>query len=351
MATLVIDGKKCAFTKTQTILEAARENGFHIPTLCYHKKTGPAGRCGLCVVKIEGMQGLQTACTAEAEDGMSVKTETPEILEARKTIVNLLLAAGEHNCLSCEANGECELQNAAYELGIERPAFFAQNTPIPVDDSSAMIVRDAKKCIKCGRCVVACNCNVVNEVLYYGYRGCEMKVICDHDKPLVDSSCVQCGECVQLCPVGAAIDKKSIGRGRPWELEKVNTTCAYCGVGCQVTLHVDRSKNSIVKVTGRDTLPNEGMLCVKGRYGFEFPSSENRLKYPLIKKNGKHERVSWDEALDYTAAKIKSIIDRDGPDVFSAFGSGRITNENNYALMKFTRAVIKTNNIDHCART
>jgi formate dehydrogenase major subunit len=168
---------------------------------------------------------------------------------------------------------------------------------------------------------------------------------------MANSSCVQCGECVQLCPVGALIDRKAVGKGRTWQLEKIDTTCAYCGVGCQVTLHVDRAANRIVRVTGRETEPNDGMLCVKGRYGYEFPSSENRLTEPMIRKNGELEPVSWDEALDFTAARIGEIVEEYGPDSFSAFGSGRITNENNYAISKFTRAVIKTNNVDHCART
>jgi predicted molibdopterin-dependent oxidoreductase YjgC len=220
-----------------------------------------------------------------------------------------------------------------------------------VDDSSEMIVFDHRKCIQCGRCIAACNQVVVNEVLGMAQRGFEARVVCDLDQPMSRSTCVQCGECVQLCPVGAIIDKKAVGRGRAWELEQVNTTCPYCGVGCQVTLHVDRGANRIVRVTGREVPPNDGMLCVKGRFGYEFPSSPKRLTQPMVRKNGKLEPVSWDEALDYTAQRIGEIVAKHGPDVFSAFGSGRITNENNYAIAKFTRAVIKTNNVDHCART
>ncbi len=134
-------------------------------------------------------------------------------------------------------------------------------------------------------------------------------------------------------------------------METVNTTCPYCGVGCQVTLHVDKDANRIVRVTGREVVPNDGMLCVKGRFGYEFPSSPKRLTQPLLRKNGELEPVSWEEALDFTAERIKKIVEEHGPDVFSAFGSGRTTNESNYAISKFTRAVIKTNNVDHCART
>mgnify|MGYP000863231758 CR=1 FL=1 len=333
-----------------TVLEAARRCGVYIPSLCYHPKTGPAGKCRACVVEIEGLRGLQTACTVRVRDGMKVFSNTERVLQAQRLVIDLLLSSGEHDCLSCEQNGVCELQQAAYFLGIERPTFRIERDR--ADDRSAEFIdRDPARCIACGRCVAGCNSTVVNEVLDFGFRAGETAVIVDDDLPMGASSCVQCGECVQLCPTGALTDKKARGLGRAWELEKVNTTCPYCGVGCQVTLHVDRARNRVVRVTGREVSPNQGMLCVKGRYAYEFPSSDKRLKYPMIKKDGQHVRVSWDEALDYTASRIKTIIDQHGPDTFSAFGSGRITNENNYAIQKFTRAVIGTNNVDHCART
>lgn len=348
---MTIDGREVSYESGQTVLEAARAAGMSIPSLCYHRKTGQVGRCRICVVEVSGMRGLQTACTLAAREHLEVRTDTPQVIETRRMIVNLLLSSGNHNCISCEQSGACELQDAAYRLGIETPAFVVEDPPMTVDASSEMLMRDMRKCIKCGRCVAACQHVVVNEVLDFAHRANESEVICDNDLPMADSSCVQCGECSQLCPVGALIDKKSVGKGRTWELTPLNTTCPYCGVGCQVTAHVDRAANRIVKVTGREVPPNDGMLCVKGRYAFEFPSNSQRLMFPMVKKDGNHVRVSWDEALDYTAERIRAIMDQHGPDVFSAFGSGRITNENNYAIQKFTRAVIKTNNVDHCART
>lgn len=347
-----INGQSCEAVPGQTVLDVARANGFYVPTLCYHAKTGRAGKCRACVAEIQGMRGLQTTCTIEVKDGMEVRLDTPKVQQARRLVVDLLLSSGRHDCLICEKSGECELQEAAYRLGIRKPGFeVAEDEEAKYDDSSRFIVRDDSKCIKCGRCIAGCKGTVCNDVLDFGFRSGKTKVICDDDQSMGASTCVQCGECVQLCPVGALVNKKSVGKGRVWDLEKVDTTCPYCGVGCQVTLHVDRPRNRIAKVTGRECEPNQGMLCVKGRYGYEFPSHPERLKYPMIKRNGTHERVSWEEALDYTADRMRTILTKHGPDVFSAFGSGRITNENNYALSKFMRAVIRTNNIDHCART
>jgi len=351
---MVIDGKEVSFDKGKTILEVARENGMYIPTLCYHPKTGQASKCRICVVEVEGMRGLQTSCSVEAAEGMKVKTETEAVMEARKLVVNLLLADGNHNCLSCESNGECELQEAAYHLGIETPAFLIEGTEEPVyDDSSEMIVRDLKKCIQCGRCIEGCNTTVVNEVLDFGYRGHETQVICDEGKKMGESSCVQCGECAQLCPVGAIIDKNAIGKGRPWELKKVRTVCPYCGVGCQLNLHVDERTNKIVKVTGVEgATTNDGMLCVKGRYGFDFINSDERLTTPLIrdKKGGELREASWEEAISLVAAKFLEIKKKDGPNAIAGLASAKVTNEENYAFQKFMRKEVGTNNVEHCAR-
>jgi formate dehydrogenase alpha subunit len=348
---ITIDGRKVSFADGQTVLAVARENGIRIPTLCFHRKLVPEGRCRVCLVRLEGRAGLQPSCRLVAQDGMVVTTADDELVALRRELVGLMLSNGEHNCIACERTGQCELQSLAYALGVESAPIVVQSHGRVIDTSSPMILRDMRRCIACGRCVAACNTTVVNEVLGFANRGEDVTVVCDDDLPMAESSCVQCGECVQMCPVGALIDKKSKGKGRPWELHHVVTTCPYCGTGCQLVLHVDRQANRIVRVTGREGVPpNDGMLCVKGRYGYEFPSSEKRLTAPLIKKNGVHVEVSWEEALDYTYKRIKEIVDRDGPDVFSAFGSGRVSNELNYAIMKFTRAVIKTNNVDHCAR-
>ncbi len=348
---ITIDDRVLEFREGQTVLDVARENGIWIPTLCWHARTGKASRCRVCSVEVEGMRGLQMSCNLPASDGMVISTQSERVKKSRRIIVENLISNGHHNCMTCEANGRCELQDTAYWLGIKKWD-VVEEPGRPLDASSPMLIMNPNKCIECGRCIEACHNLVVNEVLTFQGRGYDTKVVCDTGIPMADSSCVQCGECAQVCPTAAIIEKKAMVKGREWELEKVNTTCPYCGVGCQVTLHVDKYRNRIVRVSGRDGIPpNDGMLCVKGRFAYDFPSSPKRVQRPMIKKNGEHVEVSWEEALDYTAEKLREIKLKYGPDTFSAVSSARTTNENNYALMKFARGVMGTNNVDHCART
>jgi len=351
---LAIDGRTVTARQGQTVLEVARERGAYVPSLCYHPKVGQAALCRVCVAEVDGMNGLQTTCTLSARDGMEIHTDTPLVREARRMNVELLLASGVHDCLTCEATGRCELQDIAYRLGAERPSFPIADARRPVDASSEFIVRDFDKCIHCFRCIRGCNDLVVNEVLDMGYRGDRSTVICDDDIPMGRSSCVHCGECAQLCPTGALIEKKAVGMGRPWELDRVRTTCPYCGVGCQVEVHVDRSANRIVRVTGVEgTPPNDGMLCLKGRFAYDFTSSPERLTMPLMRRTRSEplQPVPWDMALDFAAERLAGIRERHGPDAIGVIACARATNESNYAAMKFARAGVGTNNVDHCART
>lgn len=348
---ITINGKTYEAREDQTVLQVARENGVYIPSLCYHARTGPAGKCRACVAEVEGMRGLQTTCTVTVKDGMNVCTDSEKVRAAQRLVVDLALSSGKHDCLSCEQNGACELQDAAYYLGIERPTFRAEEE-FEVDESSEFVYRDHSKCIQCGRCVAGCNGTVVNEVLDFGYRGNKTKVICDEDVPMGESTCVQCGECVQLCPVGAIVDKRARGQARNWELEKVETICPYCGVGCRINLHIDRVKNRIVRVTGAEDGPaNDGMMCVKGRYGFDFVSSPERLTTPLIKdKSGTFQKATWAEAFELVATKFGTIRQEHGPDSIGGFASAKVTNEENFTFQKFMRKEVGTNNVDHCAR-
>ena len=349
---IVIDGEEREVQSGQTVLDAARANGVYIPALCWHPRTGQAARCRACVVEVEGVRGLQTACTTPVKEGMVVHTTTPDVMAARRTIVELLLANGSHDCLSCEANGACELQEMAYRLGIEHPAFYISGERQPVDDSSEGIIRDLSKCIHCGRCVAACNNTVMHETLDFGYRGARLEVICDMFKPLGESTCVQCGECVQVCPVGALVFKPSKGKARAWEVEHKEVICPYCGVGCVLDIAVKDGKYLWAYGAEKDweKLPNAGMLCVKGRFGLEYLNHADRLTTPLIRRNGSLEPATWDEALDLVATKLSAVRDQYGPDAVGCLSSAKVTNEENFAMQRFARAVIGTNNVDHCAR-
>ncbi len=349
---VTIDGKPCEAGAGQTVLQVANANGIYIPALCWHARTGKAGRCRACVVEVDGVKGLKESCALEVKDGMVVNTRTDKVLTARKTIVELLLANGQHNCLSCEANGGCELQNMAYDLGIEAPAFLIDEQPMALDESSEGIIRDLNKCIQCGRCVEACNNTVMHEVLDFGWRGKQQRLICDDDKPMGDSTCVQCGECVQVCPVGALVYKTAKGLARKWEVEKKRIICPYCGVGCSIDVAI--KDNQVLWAEGTEEnweqIPGRGMLCVKGRFGLDYVNREDRLTTPLIRKNGKLVEADWDEALDLVASKLGETKKKHGAGAVGCFSSAKTTNEENFAMMRFARAVIGTNNVDHCAR-
>ena len=350
--TLIIDGMSVEFPAGQTILEVARRAGIYtIPTLCYLKDTTATGACRMCMVEVEGARTLLPACATAAAPGMVIRTESPRIDAARTMVLELLLASGNHNCLVCEANGVCELQALAYRYQVSTPSFAnPPETQYYLEDNKHLIRRDFSKCILCGRCVRACNEKQVNQAISMGYRGEHNKIVTRADLTYSESDCVFCGECVQSCPVGALVELKAIGQARPWETRKVRTTCPYCGVGCQLWLHVKNGK--IVKVTGVEAgAPNKGRLCVKGRFGYDFIYSPERLTMPLIKTNGEFREASWDEALDLVADKLKDTIAKHGPDAIAGVSCARSINEDSYQMQKLFRAVIGTNNIDHCART
>ena len=370
---LSINGNTFSFTPGETILEVAHRNSIDIPTLCHLKRATPTGACRMCVVEVKGARSLVASCAAPAAPNMEIQTETAKVVEARRIVLQLLLSSGNHNCAVsgsaadnwtefqlkvqqaeavtelCPVWGDCRLQDLAFRYQVTGERFEPTETSYPMETANPFIMRDFSRCIQCGRCVQACNEVQVNQAIHFGYRGAATKIIAAGDRPYINSDCVFCGECVQACPVGALVEKDSRYEARPWETRKVRTTCSYCGVGCQLYLHV--RDNTVVKITGvEDVAPNYGSLCVKGRFGFDFIHSPDRLKAPLIKENGSFREATWDEALDLVAGKFKEIKAEHGSDSIGMLTSARITNEENYIAQKFARAVIGTNNVDHCAR-
>ncbi len=372
---MVINNREVTFTPGQTILEAAAANQIHIPTLCYMKDVLPIESCRVCVVEVEGFESLVPSCATPAKAGICVQTESKKVVAARKEIIALLLASGNHNCAVaetgdrdwtalqlqvqqddhsaelCPAWGDCRLQDLAYHYQVTTSGVPRASSPYPMETENPLIIRDFSRCILCGRCVKACREVQVNNAIQFGYTSDYTKITTVNDVPLKDSNCVFCGECVQACPVGALVEKKARYQYRPWKAQKIRTTCPYCGVGCQLWLHVVDGR--IVRVTGvEDAAPNKGRLCVKGRFGYDFIYSEERLKNPLIRNDdGSFREATWDEALGLVADRFKQIIREHGPDALAGVSCARSINEDSYQMMKFFRAVIGTNNIDHCART
>ncbi len=342
--TVTIDGKKIEVKKGTTVLQAARQAGIYIPTLCDDEDLKPYGACCMCVVEIEGMRGLPTSCTTPATDGMVVHTDSTLANTSRLMTMQLILANHPSECLTCAKNQNCDLQKLARYLGVEQADFdkMRKRTKVlPIDDSSPAYTRDMNKCILCGKCWRSCHEITGSDAIDIAYRGDKATVIGAGDLPILLSRCEECGECVSRCPTGALVFKNSRQVTR-----EVKTTCPHCAVGCQTFLGM--RGNELVSVRGDKEGPsNEGHLCVKGRFGVvDFVNSKDRLKTPLIKRDGKFVPATWDQALTLVAEKLKSYK----PYEIGVISSARSTNEANYLMQKFGRAVIGTNNVDHCAR-
>lgn len=348
---VTINGQKIQAQAGQTILEAATSAGIKIPVLCHHPALEPIGACRVCLVEVARQKTLQPACTFQVTEGMEVWTHSPKAEDARRFVLELLLSDHPLDCMTCERAGHCELQDLAYQYGIKQTRFPGVQHDYPVDSSNPFYERDYNKCILCRRCVRACD--EINGVEAIGViqRGFDSKIGTPFDGPMQDSVCEFCGMCVEVCPTAALVPKLRKWQGRTWEFEQVATTCPYCGMGCQ--FYLDVKDGQIVQVSSRwDAPSNHGWLCVKGRFGWDFVHHPDRLTKPLIRreKGGELQEATWDEALDFIATRLSGIKQEYGPAAFGALASAKCTNEENYAMQKFARAVIGTNNVDHCAR-
>ncbi|MGC8705002.1 MAG: formate dehydrogenase subunit alpha [Athalassotoga sp.] len=355
MLSIEIDGRNYNIPEGKNLLEFLLENGFDIPHLCYHPALKSIGACRMCVVEVEGSKNLVTSCTAEIREGMKIKTNSPLVKESREVNLSLLLKDHPDDCMTCDQNGNCALQDLAYEyFPSGKPLFgYMKEKRYQIDDSSEFIVRDLNKCIKCQLCVRVCDEIEGMSIYSMVQRGHQSYPSTFMNLPLAQTNCVSCGECASVCPTGAIVEKPSIGKARWNKVEKVKTTCLYCGVGCQIDVYFDPKRNDIVRIQGssENKEVNDAVAtCVKGKFGYGFVNHPDRLKSPLLKKNGEFVPVEWDEAIDYTAKRLIEIKEKYGPDSIGFLSSARCTNEENYLLQKIARAVIGTNNIDHCAR-
>ncbi|MBF0487251.1 MAG: molybdopterin-dependent oxidoreductase [Nitrospirae bacterium] len=345
MVEFTIDDKIIKVPDGTTILVAAMENGIDIPHLCWDKRLTPFGGCRICLVEIEGHSKLYTSCSTAAENGMVVYTSTPEVLKARKTVFELLLVHHPLDCPICDKAGECKLQDMSYKYGASTSSYAGEKKADPEDIANPLIDINTNRCIMCGRCVRVCwEHQGVGAINFIG-RGFGTKVSPPFEETL---NCEFCGQCVDACPVGALGSKPFRHRARAWFLEQKDNICPYCGVGCTITLDIREGR--ILNARGVDGKGvSNGDLCTKGRYGTDYIYSSNRLKTPLVRKNGELVPSSWEEAMYLVANGLKQIIKTHGPDSIGAIGSSRCSIEDNYVLQKFMRTAIGTNNIDSSA--
>jgi len=347
MINITIDGNELHIKAGTTVLQAAKQAGIVIPTLCHDDRIQPFGACRLCVVEIDGMPKPVTSCTTPVTDNMIVTTKSEKLYRLRRTVVELLLSDHPNDCMTCIGTGDCTLQELAYEYGIRENRFQGETRDHDRVDTNPFILRQQNKCVMCGLCVRVCDEVQGVGAIGFADRGFEAKVISPFGNTL---DCEFCGQCIAVCPTGALSGTGWAGKPRLEGVKSTETICAYCGCGCNVTL--SSHGDEVIRVSSEPDNINKGWLCVKGRFGFDFINSPDRLKYPLIRKEkgGDLVKATWGEALDLVAEKFSAITRESGADSVGGLSSARCTNEENYMFQKLFRAGFGTNNIDHCAR-
>src|SRR6266436_2221535 len=340
---LTVDGKKLAAPAGSLLIEACKSVGIEVPSFCYYPGLSLQGACRMCVVKVEKMPKLQTACTTTVTEGMVVSTDSDEVRQARKAMVELLLGNHPLDCPVCDAGGECELQDMTFSYGAAESKYMEPKNHKEEQQWSPVVYFDRPRCILCYRCVRVCGEGMDVWALGVQNRGVGSIIAPNKEDHL---ECEECGMCIDICPVGALTSGTYRYKTRPWEMQYVSTICTHCSNGCKTTLSV--RNHEILRANNRDLSGiNKEFLCVKGRFGFDFTKHPERLKHPLLRKGDKLLPVSWEEASQAAAAKLKELHMAYGGEAIGFIGSNRASNEENYLLQRLARATFGTNNIDH----
>jgi formate dehydrogenase major subunit len=356
LVTLTIDGVAVQVPGGTSVMRAAESIGSRVPKLCATDSMEPFGSCRLCLVEIEGRRGYPASCTTAVEEGMRVRTQTDKLAAVRRGVMELYISDHPLDCLTCSANGDCELQDMAGVVGLREVRYgmdgdnhFDGGSAAPKDDSNPYFSFDPAKCIVCSRCVRACAEMQGTFALTISGRGFDAHVSAGENQPFMESECVSCGACVQACPTATLMEKSVIEMGQAQQ--SVVTTCAYCGVGC--AFEAQLKGNTVVRmVPWKDGQANHGHSCVKGRFAWGYATHPDRITTPMIRKSihDPWQPVSWDEALGYAAAEFKRIQAQYGRGSVGGITSSRCTNEETYLVQKLVRAAFGNNNVDTCAR-
>ena len=340
---LKIDDRDVQVPAGTTVIEATRRMGIEVPSFCYYPGLTLCGACRMCMVEVEKMPKLQTACTLVAGEGMVVKTNTEQVRNARKFMLEFLLTNHPLDCPVCDKGGECELQDMVFRYGADTSRFVEEKIHRPEEKWSDLVYYDAPRCILCFRCVRICDEGMDVKALGVGMRGANSIIIPNREDHL---ECEECGMCIDICPVGALTSGTYRYKTRPWEMTYVPTICTHCSNGCKTTLSV--RNHEIIRANNRDLSGiNKEFLCVKGRFGFDFTQHPERIKQPMLRKGEKLYPVSWEEAAQEAAKRLHQLHSAYGPEGIGFIGSNRTSNEENYLLQRLARATFGTNNIDH----
>jgi NADH-quinone oxidoreductase subunit G len=343
LVTLKINDRDVQVPAGTSVIEAARRIGTEVPSFCYFPQLAVQAACRMCLVEVEKMPKLQTACTLTATEGMVVKTNTDQVHGARKAMLEFLLTNHPLDCPVCDKGGECELQDMVFRYGAETSRFVEEKIHRPEEKWSELVYYDSPRCILCFRCVTVCDAGMDVKALGVGMRGAKSIIIPNREDHL---ECEECGMCIDICPVGALTSGTYRYKTRPWEMTYVSTVCTHCSNGCKTTLSV--RNHEIMRANNRDLSGiNEDFLCIKGRFGFDFTKHTERVRQPMVRKGDKLVAASWEEAAQTTASKLKQIYDTGGKDSIGFIGSNHTSNEENYLFQRLARATFGTNNVDH----